>query len=50
MSRYDRQRERKRLLIVGALVIAFFAGVFLWGRSLNNGEGEEDRIAEQVGR
>jgi len=36
MSRYDRQRERKRLLIV-VCVVAVFGGAFIWWGSHANG-------------
>lgn len=37
MSRYDRERERKRVLAVVVVVALFFAGFLMWGQSVNSG-------------
>lgn len=50
MSRYDRQRERKRFLIV-ATVIVIFAGVMCaWGGHVNNSVSAIDQISSQGGQ
>lgn len=43
MSRYDKERDRRRILVVVAVIALFFAGFFMWGRTVNNGLDDTDR-------
>ena len=47
MSRYDRQRERKRFLIIATIVLTFGGIAFLWGSNTNDGFANTDRITQQ---
>lgn len=50
MSRYDRQQERKRFLIVAAIVVIFAGSLYLWVHRANQEFATMGQISSQSGQ
>jgi len=50
MSRYDRRRERKRVLVLVGFVVAFGIAVYAWGHSAEADLADAARVSAQSGQ
>jgi uncharacterized protein (UPF0333 family) len=50
MSRYDRRQERKRFLIVAAVIVVFAGLMYVWGHSFNAGISSMGQATSQSGQ
>jgi hypothetical protein len=49
MSRYDRRRERKRFLIIAAIVAVFAGSVYFFGNQINESFSTIDQASTKSG-